>query len=123
MILFRKIVDVLHLRQLLLQSKMKDGMVFHLFSELEKVIPTKKMLTVALNEQKMEIRVQFRDVTSGIFKDIPRNELVIRVQPNEAVYMKMNTKLPGLTMRTASTEVSRNPSTQIPCGYSGCSWT
>ena len=109
MLLFRKIVDVLHLRQLLLQSKMKDGMVFHLFSELEKVIPTKKMLTVALNEQKMEIRVQFRDVTSGIFKDIPRNELVIRVQPNEAVYMKMNTKLPGLTMRTASTEVSRNP--------------
>lgn len=59
----------------------------------------------ALNEQKTEIRVQFRDVTSGIFKDIPRNELVIRVQPNEAVYMKMNTKLPGLTMRTATTEL------------------
>ena len=67
------------------------------------------MLTVALNEQKTEIRVQFKDVTTGIFKDIPRNELVIRVQPNESVYMKMNTKLPGLTMRTASTEVSPNP--------------
>ncbi|EGE08291.1 glucose-6-phosphate 1-dehydrogenase [Trichophyton equinum CBS 127.97] len=38
----------------------------------------------ALNEQKTEIRIQFRDVTSGIFKDIPRNELVIRVQPNES---------------------------------------
>ena len=63
----------------------------------------------ALNEQKTEIRVQFNDVTSGIFKDIPRNELVIRVQPNEAVYMKMNTKLPGLTMRTASTEVPPFP--------------
>src|SRR5437870_850944 len=36
----------------------------------------------ALNEQKTEIRIQFKDVTSGIFKDIPRNELVIRVQPN-----------------------------------------
>ena len=60
---------------------------------------------VALNEQKTEIRIQFNDVTTGIFKNIPRNELVIRVQPNEAVYMKMNTKLPGLTMRTASTEV------------------
>ena len=53
----------------------------------------------------MEIRIQFNDVTTGIFKDIPRNELVIRVQPNESVYMKMNTKLPGLTMRTATTEV------------------
>ena len=63
----------------------------------------------ALNEQKTEIRVQFNDLTSGIFKDIPRNELVIRVQPNEAVYMKMNTKLPGLTMRTATTEVTKFP--------------
>ena len=71
--------------------------------------PTKTLLTVALNEQKTEIRIQFKDVTSGIFKDIPRNELVIRVQPNEAVYMKMNTKLPGLTMRTATTEVFPNP--------------
>jgi glucose-6-phosphate 1-dehydrogenase len=59
----------------------------------------------ALNEQKTEIRIQFKDIPSGIFKDISRNELVIRVQPNEAVYMKMNTKLPGLTMRTATTEL------------------
>jgi len=50
----------------------------------------------ALNEAKVEIRVQFKDVTSGIFKDISRNELVIRIQPSEAVYLKMNTKAPGL---------------------------
>ena len=59
----------------------------------------------ALNEQKMEVRVQFKDVTSGIFKDIPRNELVMRVQPNESVYIKMNTKLPGLSMQTVTTEL------------------
>ncbi|PKX91883.1 glucose-6-phosphate dehydrogenase [Aspergillus novofumigatus IBT 16806] len=59
----------------------------------------------ALNEQKTEIRIQFRDVTSGIFKDIPRNELVIRVQPNESVYIKMNSKLPGLSMQTVMTEL------------------
>ncbi|EEH19267.1 glucose-6-phosphate 1-dehydrogenase [Paracoccidioides brasiliensis Pb03] len=59
----------------------------------------------ALNEQKTEIRIQFRDVTSGIFKDIPRNELVIRVQPNESVYIKMNSKLPGLSMQTVVTEL------------------
>lgn len=59
----------------------------------------------ALNEPKMEIRVQFKDVTSGIFKDIPRNELVIRVQPNESVYLKMNSKLPGLSMQTVVTEL------------------
>ena len=61
--------------------------------------------TAALNEQKTEIRIQFKDVTSGIFKDIPRNELVIRVQPNESVYIKMNSKLPGLSMQTVVTEL------------------
>lgn len=59
----------------------------------------------ALNEQKTEIRIQFKDVTSGIFKDIPRNELVLRVQPNESVYIKMNSKLPGLSMQTVVTEL------------------
>jgi len=44
-------------------------------------------------------------VTSGIFKDIPRNELVIRVQPNESIYTKMNSKLPGLSMQTVVTEL------------------
>jgi glucose-6-phosphate 1-dehydrogenase len=59
----------------------------------------------ALNEQKTEIRIQFKDVTSGIFTNIPRNELVIRVQPNESVYIKMNSKLPGLSMQTVGTEL------------------
>ncbi|MCJ1330952.1 Glucose-6-phosphate 1-dehydrogenase [Thelotrema lepadinum] len=59
----------------------------------------------ALNEQKTEVRVQFKDVTSGIFQNIPRNELVIRIQPNESVYIKMNSKLPGLTMQTVQTEL------------------
>ena len=59
----------------------------------------------ALNEQKTEVRIQYKDVTSGIFKDIPRNELVIRVQPNESVYIKMNSKLPGLSMQTVVTEL------------------
>ena len=59
----------------------------------------------ALNEQKTEVRIQFKDVSSGIFKGCPRNELVIRVQPNESVYIKANSKLPGLSMQTISTEL------------------
>ena len=58
-----------------------------------------------MNEQKTEVRIQFKDVTSGIFQNIPRNELVIRVQPNESVYIKMNSKLPGLSMQTVQTEL------------------
>ena len=53
----------------------------------------------------MEIRIQFKDVTQGIFKDISRNELVMRIQPSEAVYLKLNTKEPGLRTRALPTEM------------------
>ncbi|KAH9936944.1 glucose-6-P dehydrogenase [Amylocystis lapponica] len=59
----------------------------------------------ALNEAKVEVRIQFKDVTQGIFKDISRNELVIRVQPSEAVYLKLNTKTPGLQTRAIPIEM------------------
>jgi len=59
----------------------------------------------ALNDAKVEVRVQFKDVTSGIFKDICRNELVLRIQPSEAVYLKLNTKVPGLYTRALPTEM------------------
>ncbi|RXW25245.1 hypothetical protein EST38_g609 [Candolleomyces aberdarensis] len=59
----------------------------------------------ALNEAKVEVRIQFKDVTQGIFKDIARNELVIRIQPSEAVYLKLNAKTPGLYTRAFPTEM------------------
>ncbi|CAL5033359.1 unnamed protein product [Urochloa decumbens] len=53
-----------------------------------------------------EIRVQFRHVPGNLYKgsfgtDLDRatNELVIRVQPDEAIYLKINNKIPGLGMR------------------------
>lgn len=76
----------------------------------------------ALNEAKVEVRIQFRDVTQGIFKDIARNELVLRIQPSEAVYLKLNTKMPGLQTRAIPTEMDltykrRFADTKIPEAY------
>jgi glucose-6-phosphate 1-dehydrogenase len=59
----------------------------------------------ALNEAKVEVRIQFKDVTQGIFKDIARNEFVIRIQPSESVYLKCNTKTPGLYTRAIPAEM------------------
>ena len=59
----------------------------------------------ALNDAKVEVRLQFKDVTSGIFKHVCRNELVLRIQPSEAVYLKLNTKEPGLSTRALPTEM------------------
>ncbi|CAK7909501.1 glucose-6-phosphate 1-dehydrogenase [[Candida] anglica] len=59
----------------------------------------------ALDESKVEIRIQFKPVAKGMFEEIQRNELVIRVQPNEAIYMKINSKIPGISTETSLTDL------------------
>jgi glucose-6-phosphate 1-dehydrogenase len=60
----------------------------------------------ALHDKRTEIRVQFRHVPGNLYNrnigmdlDQATNELVIRVQPDEAIYLKINNKVPGLGMR------------------------
>ena len=65
----------------------------------------KRVFHIALNEAKVEVRIQYKDVTQGIFHDIPRNELVFRIQPNEAIYVKINAKSPGFATRAVPIEM------------------
>ncbi|XP_057509726.1 glucose-6-phosphate 1-dehydrogenase, chloroplastic-like isoform X1 [Actinidia eriantha] len=60
----------------------------------------------ALHDKRTEIRVQFRHVPGNLYKrnfgpdlDDATNELVIRVQPDEAIYLTINNKVPGLGMK------------------------
>ena len=48
----------------------------------------------ALDSRKAEIRIQFRDVPGDIFKcqKNSRNEFVMRLQPSEAMYMKLTVR-------------------------------
>ncbi|KAG0223609.1 glucose-6-phosphate dehydrogenase [Mortierella sp. GBAus27b] len=76
----------------------------------------------ALDQQKTEIRVQFKDVAGSLFSTVSRNEIVIRVQPNEAVYVKMMNKEPGLGMKTIISDLdlsysSRFSDSVIPEAY------
>lgn len=77
----------------------------------------------ALNERKAEVRLQFRDVAGDIFqKQCKRNELVIRVQPNEAVYTKMMTKKPGMFFSPEESELdltygNRYKNVKLPDAY------
>ncbi|KAI8062231.1 glucose-6-phosphate dehydrogenase [Gongronella butleri] len=59
----------------------------------------------ALNEAKVEVRIQFKNVAGQLYADTARNELVIRIQPNESVYMKFNSKQPGLSYQTIQTDL------------------
>lgn len=57
----------------------------------------------ALDERKTEIRIQFKTAPGGLFAGtatgVENNELVIRVQPDEAIYLRIISKVPGLTSR------------------------
>jgi len=55
-----------------------------------------------LDERLAEVRVTFRSVPGSIFSlanTLPNNELVVRVQPDEAIYLRIVSKSPGLTSR------------------------
>ncbi|VUZ42739.1 unnamed protein product [Hymenolepis diminuta] len=83
----------------------------------------------ALDDRKAEVRIQFKDVAIDIFGtpaqgDTPvvRNELVIRVQPDEAVYLKLMTKRPGMDFVPEETELdltysSRYENLKLPDAY------
>ncbi|XP_031770806.1 glucose-6-phosphate 1-dehydrogenase isoform X2 [Apis florea] len=77
----------------------------------------------ALNERKAEVRIQYQDVPGDIFDGkAKRNELVIRVQPGEALYIKMMTKSPGITFDMEETELdltygSRYKDLKLPDAY------
>ncbi|ORZ31778.1 glucose-6-phosphate 1-dehydrogenase [Catenaria anguillulae PL171] len=78
----------------------------------------------ALNEAKTEVRIQFRDVPGGHMfpSTLSRNELVIRVQPKEAVYLKLMNKEPGLGYKQHIAELDmtyheRYEGVRIPDAY------
>lgn len=78
----------------------------------------------ALNERKAEVRIQFKDVAGDIFREgeVKRNELVIRVQPSEAIYMKMMAKTPGMSIDCEESELdltygSRYRGVKMPDAY------
>ncbi|XKL65275.1 hypothetical protein PGB90_008695 [Kerria lacca] len=77
----------------------------------------------ALNERKAEVRIQYNDVPGDIFEGkTKRNELVIRVQPGEAVYLKMMNKTPGMAFEMEESELdlsygSRYRNIKLPDAY------
>ncbi|GBG26321.1 Glucose-6-phosphate 1-dehydrogenase [Hondaea fermentalgiana] len=80
----------------------------------------------ALDEKKCEVRFQFRDPAgaAAMFGEsrIPRNELVLRLQPQESIYMKLNVKKPGLATSMVQSSLDldytdRYDDHQIPEAY------
>lgn len=93
--------------------------------------------SLALNEKKAEVRIQFKEVSGDIYPPGElkryvwflscsilafRSELVMRVQPNEAVYMKIMTKTPGMGFGVEESELdlsynARYKDVRLPDAY------
>ena len=64
-------------------------------------VPFRVSAGKALNTQKTEILIHFRELPFSLLGDVAQNTLRIRVQPNEAIELLMNNKVPGISMETA----------------------
>lgn len=61
----------------------------------------------------MEIRIQFNHVPGNIYRerighniDLTTNELVLRDAPGEAIFLKINNKVPGLGLQLDASELN-----------------
>eukprot|EP00753_Platysulcus_tardus_P012100 PLAT3339.2.p1 GENE.PLAT3339.2~~PLAT3339.2.p1 ORF type:complete len:528 (+),score=280.84 PLAT3339.2:25-1584(+) len=59
----------------------------------------------ALRKRQTYVRIQFKKPRGALFPDVASNELVIRVQPDEAMWIKTIVKLPGLREETTESEL------------------
>jgi len=63
----------------------------------------------ALNDRKAEIRIQFKETPALAMmfpnQEFARNELVMRIQPDEAIYLKCSMKAPGLRTTPMTSEL------------------
>ncbi|RKP34400.1 putative ZWF1-glucose-6-phosphate dehydrogenase [Dimargaris cristalligena] len=98
------------------------SMVLFINNERWRGVPIIMKAGKAMDEAKVEVRVQFKDVTDPLYQNIARNELIARVGPTEAVYLKIMNKRPGLVNEPVISELDlsyrrRYSDAKIPEAY------
>ncbi|KAI9027535.1 glucose-6-phosphate dehydrogenase [Phycomyces nitens] len=98
------------------------ALVFFINNERWDNVPFIMRAGKAMETSKVEVRIQFKALPGNLFEGAPHNELVIRIQPNEAIYIKFNNKTPGLSDDFLLTELDltykkRYTNLQIPDAY------
>eukprot|EP00656_Telonema_subtile_P040016 TRINITY_DN45092_c0_g1_i1.p1 TRINITY_DN45092_c0_g1~~TRINITY_DN45092_c0_g1_i1.p1 ORF type:complete len:502 (+),score=148.69 TRINITY_DN45092_c0_g1_i1:69-1574(+) len=81
----------------------------------------------ALDARKAEIRIQFKQAPGldWMFKgqEFAHNELVLRIQPDEAVYLKCSTKAPGLRTEPVTSELDLSYKSRYKGAYAPDAYT
>jgi len=61
-----------------------------------------------LDEKLAEVRILFQHPVESFYPNAPDNELVMRIQPEKAIYLKVNSKSPGLSSINELVKVDMN---------------
>jgi len=80
----------------------------------------------AVDERKAEVRIQFKDAAGGkaLFgQELARNELVMRLQPTESIYLKAIVKTPGLETATQQAELDLSYKSRFKGAYNPDAYT
>jgi glucose-6-phosphate 1-dehydrogenase len=74
-----------------------------------------------MDERKCEVRITFKPSAQPLFQAAgeQQNELVLRIQPNEAIYMKTMNKVPGLQYEAKAAVLDMSYAQQFPQAYAG----
>ncbi|KAI7828512.1 glucose-6-phosphate dehydrogenase [Kickxella alabastrina] len=96
--------------------------VLHVDNDRWRGVPWVIKAGKALDEAKMIIRIQFKDMVNALFPNLARNELILQVSPKESVTIKTIVKEPGLSTNLAMSELDltyhkRYQDLKIPDAY------
>lgn len=85
------------------------AVVLHLENARWRGVPFLLQAGKGLDARMTEIRIRFREAAGNIFCETgscpARNELIVRVQPDESIALRITNKLPGLTMALGETKL------------------
>lgn len=82
------------------------SIAFRINNERWKGVPFILKAGKALDERKCEVRIQFKEASGQVFgTKMARNELVLRIQPDEGMWWKVNVKEPGMSSKMVMTEL------------------
>jgi len=81
----------------------------------------------ALDERKAEVRIQFKEAPAAAFMfdgaSCGQNELVIKLQPVQAIYLKTNVKSPGLRTQPELSELDLSYDSRYASAYNPDAYT
>ncbi|CAG2108846.1 unnamed protein product [Medioppia subpectinata] len=72
----------------------------------------------ATDESRVEVRVQYKPLAEDLFNGQAKRDMtIIRIQPNEAVYQRLNIKRPGMSNELIETELDLTYATRFYNAY------